>query len=322
MLRESVVLNLKDPHALAAARALVDRSHVLLEGYRPGVLDRIGLGYSDVSRSNPRIVYCSITGFGQDGPYSEQIGHNINYEAVAGLLDPYISELGLDTYFHGGLPVGDVLSGCIAAVALVSYVRHAERTGQGKKLDLSITDSLAFAIAPNVTRSINGEDAWSEREAGYATYRTADGFIALGIAHEQEFWVSLCALLNLPELAELTHAERTTSKRELAPLIESRLIAHTTTEWLALLRGVVPCSPVNALDDLTEDPQLVHRGLFATAMDERGRQFKTLLSPLAQGAGVDERPMRVESLGESTARVLAELGLSEAEIEFLNAASG
>jgi crotonobetainyl-CoA:carnitine CoA-transferase CaiB-like acyl-CoA transferase len=289
--RSSIALDLKDPDDLAAARRLVERADVLVEGFRPGVMARLGLGYEDVRALNRRLVYCSISSYGQDGPDAAQIGHNINFEAVAGLLDPYVDRHKVDEYFTAGLPLGDILSGLFAALGIVGGLRHAERTGDGRHLDISITDSLLFAMAPHVTRAAAGEPVWSVREAGYAIYPTQDGHVALGIAHEDPFWGELCREPGLADLASLTHAERVTRAAEVRARVEAVLRGRPSKDWVRRLAGRVPCSRVATVAEVAGDAQLRERGLLFEARDEEGRPFTAVRSPLGLPARASVDPL-------------------------------
>lgn len=315
--KQSIALDLKIPRARDAARLLAEKAQVFVEGFRPGVMKRLGLDYETLRQANPALVYCSISGYGQDGPYRDASSHNINYEAITGALDPYVGDaLGL-TYFPGGLPMGDIMAGMTSALGIAASVRQAERTGQGAYLDIAISDALVFSLAPNLCGKINGGRGWPKREAGYGLYRTADGHVVLGIAHEDDFWRALCTIAELPALASLTHAERVERNDELRHVVQARLLQRETQYWLdRFAASSVPCSRVNRLDEAPRDPQLAGRGLFGTALDERGREFMTVRSPFSRTRPSGDA-LQVPPLGASTAHVLRRLGFGEAEVAAL-----
>jgi crotonobetainyl-CoA:carnitine CoA-transferase CaiB-like acyl-CoA transferase len=308
--KKSVALDLKDATAFAAARKLAERCDVLVEGFRPGVMSRLNLSYEDVRSFNPKVVYCSISGYGQDGPYRDLTGHNINYEAISGYLEPYAGT-GYE-YFTGGPPWGDVLSGSLAASGILAALRKAEQTGTGAFLDISITDSLAFGLGGVLTRHVNHGETWPLREGGYGLFRCTDGYLALGIAHEDYFWRALCRLLEIEQYAGLDHAQRIAQRDELREAIGARLARHPVGYWMETMGEEVPCSPVNRVSDVAADPQIVERNLFIEALDEGGSPFTTLRSLFG---GADPGRHSVPALGRDTRDVLASLGLAEGEIE-------
>ena len=315
--RRSIALNLKDQRGLAVARQLIKQSHIFLEGYRPGTIARLGLDYESVRAFHPSVVYCSISGFGQDGPYADVIGHNINYESVAGMLDTYVDGTDPEFYFASPTPFGDVMSGALAALGVVAALRQAERDGAGAYLDISITEALLVALIPDITRGMNSDHGWHRYEAGYGLFRTKDAYLALGIAHEEPFWAALCRIADLAELAGYDHDERLRRRTEIKAALQSRLAQRTTAEWLELFGTEVPGTPVYRLREAAGDPHLSARGLFATATDEQGRPFRTVLTPFSRQALGDPGPLRVESVGESTLSVLREEGVSEDDIAAL-----
>jgi len=313
--KKSVTLDLKRPAALAAAKRLASRADVLVEGYRPGVMKRLGLGYEDTKAANPRIVYCSISGYGQDGPARDLAGHNINYEALAGYIDPYVDLDSPYTYFPSGAPFGDLMAGAMAVTGILAGLRQAEREGVGAYLDLSITDALVFGLGHVFTHSLNDTAAgWAKREAGYGLFRTTDGMIALGIAHEDNFWDAMCRALGLEDLLGIKHSARMARAAELKPLLAEHFSKQPTQHWVDVLgRSNVPCSAVNRLADVPADPQIAHRELFQKALTETGETFLTSSSPLFRGRTSDEPP-RVPALGAATEEVLRSLGYVDAEL--------
>ncbi|HEX3930502.1 MAG TPA: CaiB/BaiF CoA-transferase family protein [Nocardioides sp.] len=309
--KKSVALDLKDPLSRSAAQGLAAEADVLVEGFRPGVADRLGLGYSELSASNPGLVYCSISGYGQTGPSRLLGGHNLNYEAVSGLLTPFALDHRL-SYFTEAPPWGDVLSGVLSALAVVAALRRAESTGHGTCIDLSITDALVFAMGPSLTRHFNGGEAFDRREAGYGVFRCADGMLALGVHHEDHMWRALCAALGLEAYDALTHQQRLERADEIRAAIVEAVAHDTVDHWLEALGDIAACSRVNTVDDVATDPQLMTRGMFAHATTETGEDFLTVRSPLAPS---DSSPGAVPALGADTRVVLESLGLEPAVVD-------
>jgi crotonobetainyl-CoA:carnitine CoA-transferase CaiB-like acyl-CoA transferase len=299
--KESIELDLKTGEDRDLMRRMVSKADVFIEGFRPGVMSPLGFDADTVLGLKPSIVYCSISGYGQSGPYRDAAGHNINYEAIAGLLEPFLGRPEGDA-FLGGPPWGDILSGLVAAVGIVAAVRQAETTGVGARLDLSILDSLVYALGPTFTRHLNGAPGWSARESSYGIFRCRDGHVALGINHEDHMWRALCRETRLDDLSSLNHDERLARRGEIRNALEARLAAEPVAHWVARLSSTGACSRINRLDDVPADPQVQHRGLFVTATDENGQDFTTVRSPFGDSRGL------VPPLGRDSAVLRAEFG--------------
>ena len=302
--KKSVALDLKQPEALAAAKVLAQRCDALVEGYRPGVMQRLGLSYETVRQDNPKVVYCSMSGYGQDGPYRNLTGHNINYEAICGYMEPYVT--GEYEFFPGGPPWGDVVSGALAAAGIAAGLRQAEITGLGSYLDISITDSLVFGIGGVLTRHQNGGATWPLRGGGYGLFACSDGHIVLGIAHEDSFWRALCGLIGIEQYSHFDHQERIDRRSELRVAIAERLVSETVGHWLEAMGDSIPASRVNRIADVADDPQIRDRDLFMMGITETGEPFRTVRSPFSERGG---ELRAVPDLGAFTTEALASLGL-------------
>lgn len=299
----SVTLDLKDADDRAAAHALVASAEVFVEGFRPGVAARLGMGFEELSALNPRLIYCSISGYGQDGPYRDLSGHNINYEAVSGLLDRVADDASAQRHDASGVPFGDVTSGLMAALGIVAGLRSVEQSGMPVRLDVSMTDALVLSLGPQATRALNGDRPWSTREPAYGLFPCADGTLALGISYEDHFWQSLCRHLRLPDLESLRRTERLRDARALRERVAVVLAGESVQHWLDALGAEVPCSRARRLVDLEGDPQLAHRGVFAEATDEDGQAFLTVASPF--GRHHPDRSRRVPALGSTAVEEVA-----------------
>jgi crotonobetainyl-CoA:carnitine CoA-transferase CaiB-like acyl-CoA transferase len=313
--KRSIVLDLKTPAGAGALRRLADRADVLVESFRPGVLERLGLGPDALRASNPRLVTCAITGYGQDGPYRDRVGHDLNYLGYAGVL-------GLSGE-PGGPPVilpvqvGDLGGGAlIAALGIVAALVERNRTGRGRAVDASMLDGAvswlsihAGAFLATREEPERGSMPLSGGYACYRVYRAGDGRYLTVAALEPRFWATLCAALRVPELEQEQFAppER---QRAMVEQLEAIFGARGRDEWLAELEGLEACvGPVNTLGEAFEDPQVRHRGLVA---EVAGRPVGPASPLVFDGARrSDLRP--APALGEHTDEVLAEAGFSEGE---------
>jgi len=320
--KRSLALDLRRPGGAAAFLRLARGADVVLESNRPGVLQRLGLGWETLRSVNPRLVLCSITGYGQDGPGAGRAGHDLDYVAYAGVLalnGPPERPLPL------AVQAADVAGGSWPAVAgvLAALVRRAA-SGEGAHVDVSMTEgALALLALPLAMASARGAPLARGRElltggaACYATYRTRDGrFVALG-ALEPRFFAAFCAAVGRPELAERQLEGGGAGPRA---ELEAIFAARTLAEWRAFAEGHDVClAPVLEGDEPRADPQLAARGAFLDVPARDGRMVTGVASPVRL-RGV-EAPLRpAPRLGEHSDDVLRECGFSAAEIAGLRAA--
>jgi crotonobetainyl-CoA:carnitine CoA-transferase CaiB-like acyl-CoA transferase len=241
--KRSIELDLKHGGDRDRALALAAEADVLVEGFRPGVMARLGLGVDSVRRANPALVYCSISGYGQDDPRAELPGHDVNYQAWAGALTP-----------EGGpahvspLPIADLAGGMAAAFGICAAVLGRHATGEGTYLDVSMTDVLATWTGR--TGSSEGDDEGRSSRGGpvpgYGVFDTADGKqVALGVISEQHFWSNLCAELGLDDLAPLTFEDRAVRGAEMQRAVATAIGGRCRDELVtALTAAAVPVAPV------------------------------------------------------------------------------
>jgi alpha-methylacyl-CoA racemase len=259
--KKSIALDLKKPDGRDALLRLVDTADVLVEGNRPGVMDRLGLGWAALHERNPRLVMCSITGYGQDGPYASRAGHDLNYMAIAGAL-------GLNGPRDGppfplSVQAADIGGGGMqAAVAILGALVGVQRGGEGRHLDVAMTDgavswlALAFAARRAGERVARGDQRLGGRYACYRVYACKDGrYYSVG-ALEPKFWMALCEALERPDLIERQYSEDLETQRE----VERIFAARTRDEWEDVLSKVdACCEPVLDLDEVATHPQVAAR---------------------------------------------------------------
>jgi crotonobetainyl-CoA:carnitine CoA-transferase CaiB-like acyl-CoA transferase len=322
--KRSLALNLKSPEGREAFTRLVRGYDVLVESFRPGVMDKLGLGWEVLRELNPRLIYCAISGYGQTGPDRLKAGHDLNYVARAGVL-AYGGAAGGAPAFPG-VQLGDIGGGSLfALVGILAALHERERTGRGRFVDVSMTDgALAFLhmhLAARLAMGEAGQPLRRGREplnggyACYGLYRTRDDrYLAVG-ALEPKFFGGLCQALGRPDLFAEGYdtgeaGERV--KQELARIFAEQPLSW----WVERLRGTDFCvEPVLEGDEVLADPQLRARGLFLEAEDpQRGRKVIHLLTPLRLG----ETPLRPPpALGQHSRKILSEAGFSHEEMEKL-----
>ena len=294
--KRSVVLNLKAGPAREALLALAEKADVLVEGNRPGVMDRLMLGWNVLHARNPRLVMCSITGYGQDGPFASRAGHDLNYMAIAGAL-------GLNGPRDGppiplSVQVADIGGGGLQpAVAILAALVDVQRGGEGRWLDISMTDgaiswlAMTFAARAGGERVARGDQRLAGRYACYRVYECKDGRYYSVAALEPKFWTSLCEALERPDLIDRQYSEDADVQTDLEDIFKTR----TRDQWEKKLRDLDSCcEPVLDLDEVPSHPQVAAR----RALEPPERR-------------------RAPALGEHTDEVLRELGLDAGRIETL-----
>ena len=313
--KKSIALDLKQAEGRDIFLKLASTADCVLEQFRPGVVDRLGINYAAVAEVNPRIVYCSLTGFGQDGPHRERSGHDLNYLALSGVLGLTTDERGKPVI--PGVQVADLAGGMIAGVAILAALLARERTGRGQYIDVSMCDvMLSMLPVPAAhhfaghTIEVGGKYALSGAYPFYNVYETSDGkFMTLG-ALEPKFWANFCRKVGCEDLArrQFDSGElRDSLFKEVREVFQSR----TQAEWIELMRDAdCCCEPVLSMSEAFEHAQTRAREMIREP--EHGK-FKELgvaykLSN-AQPRGTTSTP----ALGEHTDELLASIGISQEE---------
>jgi len=321
--KKSIRLNLKVDEARQVMRRLAQTADVLIEGFRPGVAERLGIGYEILKAHNPRLVYCSMSGYGQEGPYADQVGHDINYIAAAGVL----SLIGTP---EGGPVIPSNLIGDFAGAGLHGVIgvllalMAREKTGKGQHVDISYLEGalsvMAWHIAPYLYSGKIPErgDTWDTGSAPYYNvYRTGDNkYISIGCI-EYPFWVNLCKALGHEEF--IPHQNAQGEKKEgIFTAFRKTFLTKTRDEWFDYLGKEVCVSKVNDLSDLTADPQVRHRDMI---MEVEHPRFGTVKQP-GIPVKLSDTPGRIRFTaplaGAHTEEILAGIGYSTGEIDRLH----
>jgi crotonobetainyl-CoA:carnitine CoA-transferase CaiB-like acyl-CoA transferase len=318
--KEHMSLNLKTEQGQEIFFRLIQKADVVLEGFRPGVVDRLGVDYKTVGNVNPRIVYCSITGYGQTGPYRDRVGHDANYLSFAGVLD-LIGESDRPPSIPG-VQIADIAGGGMsAAIGILLALLARQKTGKGQYIDISMTDGMvAFLPAVLFFSRLTGKDPrrsdeiLSHRYACYNTYETADGkYLSIG-AVENRFWKKLCEVIAVPEYAALQYDDQ--RRNEIIDFMRTTFKTKPLDEWEAVLGELDICwGRVQSLTEVLSDPLFIQREMVVEIEGRDGSKTKTLGVPVK----LSETPGSVRTppvdFGESTPAILQELGYSEEEIK-------
>jgi crotonobetainyl-CoA:carnitine CoA-transferase CaiB-like acyl-CoA transferase len=321
--KRSVAIDLKARDGRELLLELAGWAEVLVEQFRPGVMDRLGLGYGTIREVNPSIIYCSITGYGQEGPYRDTAGHDINYLGYAGVLDQMGCAGGPPVIC--GVQIADLAGGgMFSAISILMAYVHMLRTGEGQHLDVAMMDGSISWLSVNTgelfTKGCSPERGTSVLQGAtpcYNIYEAADGYMAVG-ALEHKFWRRLCEVMGRPEYAD--HQFSINRFDEIFAWLEGEFKSKTRAELMEMFAGEDACvSPVLDMCEMMEDPQVKHRKMVVEVDDEKLGKMRTLGIPFKFSATPGEIRRSAPGVGEHTSEVLGMLGCSTAEIERLKA---
>jgi crotonobetainyl-CoA:carnitine CoA-transferase CaiB-like acyl-CoA transferase len=268
--KRSVTLDLRTENGRARALELVAGADVFCEGWRPGVAERLGVGDTDVRAVNPSIIYCSLSGFGQDGELVSRPGHDVNYQALAGALGragdtepPPIPRV----------PVADLAGGLFAAFAICAAWAKRLRTGEGERIDVAMTDVVASWVGPYGSTTVAGSDEPMRGSAGYGVFRCADGgFVALGVLAEDHFWDAVCTALGIEDLARMPYRDRLRAVERCNEAVAVKLARLERHDALARLEAAgAPVTPVLTPEEMGVEPHFRARGVIVEEPDGRRR---------------------------------------------------
>jgi len=328
--KKSLTLNIATPEAQDIVRQLVKDADIFIENYKVGDMARYGLSYADLKQINPRIVYCSITGFGQTGPMAEVAGYDFIVQGLGGLM----SITGERDDLPGGGPqkvgvaVADIMTGLYSTIAMLAAIEHRRISGEGQYIDMALLDVQVAAIANmNMNYLCSGKVPGRQGNAHanivpYQVFNAADGEIIIAVGNDTQFG-KLCAALDCPEIASderyAKNANRVRHRDDLLPLLQQRLITRTVAQWVDVLEPEgVPCGPVNSIAQTFANPQVQHRQMRLDLPHPLAGSVPSVANPIKFSGTPIQYGEAPPTLGQHSHQVLKEyVGLSDAEIEAL-----
>ena len=317
--KRSVVVNLKTREGVDAVRALTRSADVFVENYRPGVMESLGLDYATLSALNPRLIYASISGYGQTGPQRNKGGFDLVAQGVSGIMSVTGEPGGAPV--KSGIPLTDLGAGLFATVGILAALEHRHKTGRGQQVDTSLLDAGVGLSVWESTQYFSGRGiperlgSAHRMSAPYQAFRCEDGYITIGGANDRTFH-RICEVLGHPEWREmpefLTDGVRIKNRANLAARIEAITATKPRAHWLELFdANNIPCGPINDYSQVFEDPQVIARELVIDVEHPTLGAIRALGSPIKLSATPPNVRRRAPLLGEHTEEVLSQAGIRD-----------
>ena len=325
--KESVTLNLKHPEGRRVLDALIERADVLVENFRPGTLERMGLGYADLAQQRPDLVYCSISGFGQTGPRRREPGYDAVMQGEGGLMS--ITGAPDGPGYRLGIAIVDIVSGMFSAYGIAVALLARERTGRGQYIDVGMLDSVAALLTYQAGIHFTTGEApgrLGNRHPSITPYETldaADGELVVAVGNDQ-LWRTFCGVIGAEALADdarfRTNKDRVAARETLRPLLVERMRTRPAAEWIERLKAAgIPCGGVRDLAQVFADPQLIERAMVVALDHPVAGAIRQLGVPIKMSGTPGAVRTPPPALGEHTEAILGELAMSGSEIARLRA---
>jgi crotonobetainyl-CoA:carnitine CoA-transferase CaiB-like acyl-CoA transferase len=328
--KRSLTLDIASDEGAALARRLIARCDILVENFKVGGLTKYGLGWDDLREEYPRLIYCSITGFGQDGPYASRAGYDFMIQGMGGVMSVTGEPDGVP--MKVGIPISDLMAGMYATVSILAALRHRDCTGDGQRLDISLFDSQVGWLYNQGMNYLIGNQSSPRHGNGHPNvapcdaYDTSDGTITIVVGNNTQFR-SLCELIGRPKLADeerfINNGQRHRNRAELDDILRPAIKRKSSREWLDLLADAkVAAGPINTIAEIFADPQVAHRGMRIALPHAAagGAEVPFIASPMRLSETPPGYRYGSPMLGQHSDEILREvLDLDAAEIEGLRA---
>lgn len=325
--KQSVCIDMAKPEGASLIKALARKSDILIENFKVGGLKKYGLDYESLKAENPRLIYCSITGFGQTGPYANRAGYDFMIQGMSGVMS--ITGEPVGEPMKMGVAFSDIFAGLHAVIGLQAALFHRERTGQGQYIDISLLDSQVSVLANQALNYLVGGKVPQRlgnahpNIVPYQTFETADGHIIMAVGNDRQY-AEYCKIIGAPELASAPYDNnrgRVENRTALVPLLAPLMKKRTTSEWVgAFEAATVPCGPINTIDQMFANEQVLARGMQIGMTREDGVQVPGVANPIVFSQTPLEYSMPSPQLGSATASILERvLGMNTQEIAALRA---
>ena len=322
--KKGIALNLKDKDGVEIFKKMVKNSDVVLENFRKGTLEKLGIGYDVMSKINPKIILCEISGYGRTGPYADKGGFDLVAQGMSGLMS-ITGESKDKPPMKVGAPITDITAGLLASSGILAALVHREKTGEGQKVDTSLFEAgivhtyWQSAIAGATGQSPGPLGSAHPLTAPYQAFKTKDKWITVG-ASNQNTWLMLLKAINRQDLQEnemfSSNLSRKKNTTQLVDILNTELLKKTSDEWLKIFdNNGLPCGPINSITEMFEDPQTIHREMIIEVDNKKAGKSKAIGMPIKFSKSKTEKSKGAPNLGEHTREIMLSFGYKHEEIE-------
>ena len=312
--KRSMTLNIKNPSDVSLLKRLVSKATILIENYRPGVLNKLGLGYDDLKRINKKLIYCSISGYGQSGPYSDKGAFDVTVQAVAGIMS--VTGEKDSSPVKCGVPIGDFCTGLYASYTIMAMLRNVEKNGKGTHIDCSMLGSLLGISALQTSEYFGNRKAPEKlgsahsRNAPYQAFQASDTFFVIAAGNDK-LWGEVCEAVEMEHLKNdvrfKTQSDRAENQNQLSEILTKKFLKHDTKYWLKEMdKRKVPCAPINNFETILNDKHIKHMEIVKPITLPNGSKTYSVTFPVSI-KGVETKDLKIPpKLGEHNEEIISE----------------
>ena len=312
--KRSMTLNIKDPSDVGLLKKLVSKATILIENYRPGVLNKLGLGYDDLKKINKKLIYCSISGYGQSGPYSDKGAFDVTVQAVAGIMS--VTGEKDSSPVKCGVPIGDFCTGLYASYTIMAMLRNVEKNGKGTHIDCSMLGSLLGISALQTSEYFGNRKAPEKlgsahsRNAPYQAFQASDTFFVIAAGNDK-LWEEVCEAVEMEHLKNdirfKTQSDRAKNQNQLSEILTKKFLKHDTKYWLKEMdKRKIPCAPINNFETILNDKHIKHMEIVKPITLPNGSKTYSVTFPVSI-KGVETKDLKIPpKLGEHNEEIISE----------------